>query len=387
MVKRRKIGLLYQYNENWIGGTYYIQNLVIALNRLAREEKPFLVIICQDRTTFYSFKKITGYPFLEWRAMVGKPYLFTRFMNKVSGILFKKIFFQTVRINTFNDIDILFPAIEHSAFSNVKHKLFWLPDLQEHFYPNFFTSFEINERISQQKKLISNNDIILFSSYTALHHFNTIYPQNLNQKFVLPFAVNIPKILSDNNQEVLHQYKVGEPFFICSNQFWQHKNHLVIFEAIHILKAKGIGIHVVFTGNENDYRDKTYFQKLQCRSKELGINDQVQFLGFIHRNDQITLLKKALAIIQPSLFEGWSTIVEDAKALNAWIICSDIAVHQEQLNAYPNCAFFSAEDAEQLSTQLVSFLGKKPITPYDYSTEQNKHTLQLKALFHSISNE
>ncbi len=79
--------------------------------------------------------------------------------------------------------------------------------------------------------------------------------------------------------------------------------------------------------------------------------------------------------------------MEDAKALNAWIICSDIAVHQEQLNAYPNCAFFSAEDAEQLSTQLVSFLGKKPITPYDYSTEQNKHTLQLKALFHSISNE
>ena len=32
--------------------------------------------------------------------------------------------------------------------------------------------------------------------------------------------------------------------------------------------------------------------------------------------DQLRLMKESLGVIQPSLFEGWSTVIEDAKALN-----------------------------------------------------------------------
>jgi hypothetical protein len=42
-------------------------------------------------------------------------------------------------------------------------------------------------------------------------------------------------------------------------------------------------------------------------------------------------MNHALAIIQPSLFEGWSTVVEDVKAMNQHIIVSDLNVHRDQL--------------------------------------------------------
>ncbi len=71
-------------------------------------------------------------------------------------------------------------------------------------------------------------------------------------------------------------------------------------------------------------------------------------------------MQNSLAIIQPSSFEGWSTVVEDAKALNQNIIVSDIAVHREQLPGHSY--FFMPTDFVNLGRYMEEFssLGKKP---------------------------
>jgi glycosyltransferase involved in cell wall biosynthesis len=386
MVTRRKIGLLYQYDENWIGGTYYIQNLIFACNRLEEAAKPYLIIICSDRIAYEKLQKLTGYPFMQRRALTDKVSILNRILNKLSRTFFNKNICKVVRYNKFADIDLLFPGIDHPAFIHVLHKLYWIPDLQEHFYPNFFTANEREMRIQQQKKMVEENACILFSSKEALSQFNHIYPANTNKKFVMPFAVNFQHLHKVSFEELSNQYKIKKPYFICSNQFWQHKNHRVIFEAIQLLKKKGVLVNLVLTGNENDYRDKMYFQKLKNSVGLLNIENETNFLGFIHRADQIALLQHAQAVIQPSLFEGWSTVVEDAKALNIWVICSAIAVHKEQLEDYPNCSFFPAQDAYQLSIQMESFLGEPTISFYDYTIAQKRHTLKIKEVFDSICN-
>jgi len=55
--------------------------------------------------------------------------------------------------------------------------------------------------------------------------------------------------------------------------------------------------------------------------------------------------------VQPSLFEGWSTVVEDARALGKPIVLSDIPVHLEQ--QIPGAHVFSAPSAEALRQRLV----------------------------------
>jgi glycosyltransferase involved in cell wall biosynthesis len=42
-------------------------------------------------------------------------------------------------------------------------------------------------------------------------------------------------------------------------------------------------------------------------------------------------MKYANAVIQPSFFEGWSTVVEDAMAVNTPVIASSLDVNIEQL--------------------------------------------------------
>ena len=60
-------------------------------------------------------------------------------------------------------------------------------------------------------------------------------------------------------EELSRTYPASEPYFFLPNQFWQHKNHGVVVEALRQLPAK---IKVLCTGSMDDYRDKTYVPNL-----------------------------------------------------------------------------------------------------------------------------
>jgi glycosyltransferase involved in cell wall biosynthesis len=55
--------------------------------------------------------------------------------------------------------------------------------------------------------------------------------------------------------------------------------------------------------------------------------------------------------INPSLFEGWSTTVEEAKALGKFIILSDIKVHREQNPK--DAVYFNAKDSVDLVEKMI----------------------------------
>jgi hypothetical protein len=74
-------------------------------------------------------------------------------------------------------------------------------------------------------------------------------------------------------------------------------------------------------------------------------------LGLIPRSDQIQLMRGATAVVQPSLFEGWSTVVEDARCLGKRLFVSDIAVHREQ--DPPAAVFFNPWEPEALANALA----------------------------------
>ena len=145
---------------------------------------------------------------------------------------------------------------------------------------------------------------------------------------------------------------IPQNYFIVCNQFWPHKNHLVVLQAVHYLKTQNQTIHVVFTGKHNDVRNEKYVTELKNYINKNNINSLITFTGFISREDQIELIKNSKAVIQPSLFEGWSTVIEDAKALNKYIIASDIEINKEQIQR--DVSFFAVDDYIQLSEHLIN---------------------------------
>ena len=227
-----------------------------------------------------------------------------------------------------------------------------MPDFQEHYFPAFFSDEELQSRKAAQE-YIAKQDHLVVSSIDAKKDFEKFYPQHKCKVEVLPFAVSNPDIKQLNAADVLVKYGVQPGYFFIANQFWIHKNHIVILEAIRKLKEEGLKYQFVFSGKTNDYRSAGHFEMLQQKVTEFDIKGQVKFLGFIDRLDQMVLMKQANSIIQPSLFEGWSTVVEDAKSLQQHIIASDLEVHKEQLLGYPHL-LFNRNDSVDLAEKIRS---------------------------------
>jgi glycosyltransferase involved in cell wall biosynthesis len=151
------------------------------------------------------------------------------------------------------------------------------------------------------------------------------------------------------------RYRLPAKFALVANQFWAHKNHAVVIDALTLLRARRLRVPVVMTGLPNDPRDlqNSSFSALLQRIVVGGLQDQVFVLGRVPYADLVSLVRSTSLLIQPSRFEGWNTTVQDVKALGRPMVCSDLAVHREQA---PNTlGFFGCDDAESLAGLLERF--------------------------------
>ncbi|BAO74407.1 glycosyltransferase family 4 protein [Winogradskyella sp. PG-2] len=359
MGERKRIGLVFSYNENWIAGAYYILNIVHALNTINDKEKPEVTILSESENNFDIIVKETQYPYLNFIAFPLEKIKFSileRVINKLSFVILKKKLIT--KNNNIPQLDFTYPKQLYLISKKIK-KVNWIPDFQEDYLPQFFSEEEILKRKRFQKNVIANGDFVVLSSHDAKSDFVRLYPSAKSKPFVLQFAVTHPDFLHENIEDLKLKYKLNKPYFFAPNQFWAHKNHIILLKAVKCLKDNGIDVLVAMSGKENDYRNKENFKKLKDYIKENLIEDNVVFLGFLPRTEQLCLFKNCIAVIQPSLFEGWSTVVEDAKRLNKFLILSNLEVHKEQV--LENVMFFNPCSVSDLAHAIESVNKKLPL--------------------------
>lgn len=378
MAKQLRIGITYNYSEDWIGGTYYIDNLVNALNFLKEEEKPIIVAITRPEW-FKILKAKTNYPFLEYQVNTGED----NFLKKVVNTLLFRTFGKRLFSRQIHNLDGIFPYNENEHFKLAKLKAFWIADFQEQFLSHFFSSQEIKSRKEAQNIIAYSNDILVLSSKDSSKHFKSLYPNHTVKTYTLPFSICHKGVETISNK-ILEKYSIPSKYFICSNQFWQHKNHIITLKALKFLKDNyNWQIPIIFTGKVGDHRNPQYYDDLLEFINTNNLFNLVYFLGFVPRNEQLTLMKHSVSILQPSLFEGWSTVVEDSKALNKMIIVSNLEVHKEQLNQ-SNALFFDPKNETELAEKMLAVSSNKETRLFKDGRQQEKHLYRFAKSFISI---
>ncbi|MCA1986735.1 MAG: glycosyltransferase [Desulfovibrio sp.] len=208
----------------------------------------------------------------------------------------------------------------------------WLPDFQHHHLPHLFTPEDLRTRLATEAAVAAHAQAIIFSSEDARQDYLQHHPHTAPKTHVLRFVAHAPpaETLPDA-AGVLARYDIREPFFHVPNQLWTHKNHAVVAEALTLLAGEGRGAPlVVSTGSVQDYRNPEFFPALKARLQAAGLAERFRFLGLIPYPEVAVLMREAVALINPSLFEGWSTTVEEAKSLGKRLLLSNLTVHREQ---------------------------------------------------------
>ena len=344
-----RVGIVFMLNDNWLGGINYYRNLINAVYCTPDRQIEFVIITDSD------VAKLKDFQHLE----IIKTQLFERFsvawfLRKISIKLFKNDFLlsQLLRKNNIN-------VLSHSGWLSKSSKIptvGWIPDFQHIHLPKFFTENELKLRDKAFSEICNFCTKVIVSSNDALKDLQAFAPNAANKAIVMQFAVppKKPNTKLIPLDVLKSRYNFDEPFYLLPNQFWAHKNHKIVIEALAILKKQNYKITVLATGNTSDHRQPNFFSSLEKLIESSDVKDDFKVLGMIPQNDLEVLFHYACAIINPSLFEGWSTTVEEAKTLGKKVILSDIAIHREQKPRFG--AYFEPNDANKLACLLKEYV-------------------------------
>ena len=347
------IGIELIDDPNWMGGTLYLRNLALCLSRLPKTERPKI-------------------------RLLGSPATVASFVAEYSGVFSRETYGQSpwqrwltklgLGVADRGKIDVVYPG-----FGSVvpgATTLRWIPDFQHRYLPQLFSSQEIAARDRSIGEIAEKPGVVVLSSEVAADDFRRFFPDHVATPRVWHFRSLLH--LADQPGEMLDVIRVQslpQKYLYLPNQFWAHKNHITVLRALAMLREReGLEIPLVCTGIQSDRRNAAHFESLQTFIRDNGITSQIRLLGLLPRGEQIAVLRAAAAVVQPSLFEGWSTVVEDVRACGRPIFLSDIPVHREQARhaqpiSHPNLPkilpVFWEENGESSSPGRIGLLNAR----------------------------
>ena len=384
-----RIGFL-GYSNDWPGGQNYLLNLFYAISQMRdRKIEPIVILEAsepEDVVNLYrQHATVLMKPLL-------KRYQLAWWLDKASFFLSRK----QKSLEPFllkNNIQVFFSLSGFHGFKRIK-VLTWIPDFQHKHLERMFNASEIVGRDKNLQAAVSTSARIILSSKSALNDLTAFAPQAVSKTRVLNFVGQVASSIFSVDEKDIGlmklKYDLPAKFFYLPNQLWKHKNHIAVFEAVHQLKKEGLRIPVVCSGAMHDYRNIEHIESLKNFIADQKLGDEIIFLGKISMQDVYLLYAAAFAVINPSLFEGWSTTVEECKTLGKRVLLSDIPVHREQSPL--GGVYFDPEDSKDIALKLKQIWTEEnqpePLMSADDLQESlKKRTLKFANSFQDIVEE
>jgi len=213
-------------------------------------------------------------------------------------------------------VDLLhFPFTSVYPMGLPQKKVLTFCDMQQEVFPEFFSSEELNHRKRTYRASVDEADhVIAISDYTkrtliesydlSAETVTTVYPTYDDQLFAGPRDRESPGLT---------------PYFFYPAGRWLHKNHRRLLVAFRRVVDQYPEARLRLTGKTIPSADAA----LRRQVAELGLGANVEFLGYLPYEDLPVLYQNAVALVFPSLFEGFGIPLLEAMAMGCPIACSN----------------------------------------------------------------
>lgn len=221
--------------------------------------------------------------------------------------------------------DLLFCPFTVPIFSQLNIPIIAvIYDLQSFYYPQFFTSTERDEReknfrlaCKQSDKLICISD---FVKQTVIDNSNV--PAEKIKRIYIRSANRFSRREIPTELGVLNKYQISSNnFLLYPANFWAHKNHEKLFEAIKIYQDQNpeSTLKLLCTGVAS-------FRKSQLQDliTTLNLEKWIILPGYLSDKEFDNLIFECKALIFPSLYEGFGMPILEAMAAGKPVLCSNL---------------------------------------------------------------
>jgi glycosyltransferase involved in cell wall biosynthesis len=220
-----------------------------------------------------------------------------------------------------------------------------LVDIQEKYYPQFFTQQDIwNREFHYEGSTRAADQVITISEFSK----NSIVQHHRISRdkiHVVYLAADESLYLPFRSEEKIGLELPEHYIFYPANR-WLHKNHDNLLRALVILKQEHhLRMDCVLTGfdYENGY-------PLEEKVKEYGLKDQIKIIGYVNLEEMRHLYQKAELLCFPSLFEGFGMPLVEAMVMGCPIVCSNATSIPEVVGEA--ALFFNPDDPYEIANKI-----------------------------------
>ncbi|WP_310446594.1 glycosyltransferase family 1 protein [Thiobacillus sp.] len=338
--------------KDWTGGYNYLLNLLHVLGQ-HQQDRLTPVLFVGEACTEGDIASFAAIPGVE---LVRTPLLNAarRTVSLIQAMLLGQDA-SVRRLFQDHQIDVVFESAQFFGWRLGTPAIAWIPDFQHKVLPHLFSRSAWWKREIGFRAQVLGGRIIMLSSEDARRACEQHYPSTRGRTRTVHFAVPPgPRIQYSEARGIADSYGLPEQYFFMPNQFWRHKNHGLVLEALIILRQRGGQVVVAASGKQADPRAPDYFPAFRDRLEQAGMQDMFRLLGMIPYPHLASLMRASTALLNPSLFEGWSTTVEEARSMGTPMLLSDLDVHREQMGE--NARYFDRHSAQSLADALDGFV-------------------------------
>ena len=360
MKQQKKVLLFVNAGTGWMGGVYFVKNFLstMLLNQDVKTWKIYILCPDEHREIFASF---SGNPNIHIFRRFNFVHKINYALMKVFRLVKKDFPIDVALAGIFNKVDGIFPVAGYPIAFLEKKCIHWIPDFQHLKMPEFFSPKERRQKDTRFDAIGMSKGTVVLNSLDAEKHYKMYFPHARAKALVIPFVSDIEDWISDgilsNRESDLKEYGLVDscgvvPYIYVANQFWVHKNHEVAFRGFAEYRRKhpDSKLMLVCTGSSNEYRVSGYFDSLMAVLKSLNISEYIKILSFVGRRQQMIILQNCNFLLQPSLFEGWGTSVQEAKRLGKPKKLSDTNIHMELID--DRTVYFETNSPESLAEAI-----------------------------------
>ncbi|MBY5881147.1 glycosyltransferase family 4 protein [Rhizobium leguminosarum bv. trifolii] len=245
--------------------------------------------------------------------------------------------------------------VTHSSTPNYFRKLNYITtvldlchrdDLE---FPEVSSDGKFEERERHFSTCLPRAVAVMVASHQLLKSIVVRYGIDEERMIAMPFEPSpfLGEAHSIDRTAVLGNYGLRDGYYFYPAQFWPHKNHIRILEAVSLLKQKtavNSDIRVVFSG-----ADRGNLARIKQQAQRLGVSDNVTFLGFVPVDHMRALYEGALAVVMSTYFGP-----TNLPPLEAWAVGRPL-IYSAHLNEQVGDAalFADANDAEQWADAML----------------------------------
>jgi glycosyltransferase involved in cell wall biosynthesis len=188
-----------------------------------------------------------------------------------------------------------------------------IADIQQEYYPEFFTSVELQERALMYRPSCQEATAVIavseFSKRCIVEQYGLV-PEKVHCVYEAAVKQAGDATGASPVEEVHRKYHLSLRYAFYPANMWPHKNHALLLLALHRLRESyGVTLPLVLTGD-----DMGRWPTFEALAQHFHLQEQVHYLGYVPADDLAGLYQGAAFLLCPSLFEGFGIPLVEAMA-------------------------------------------------------------------------